>query len=310
MSELLLIVVHGCHLLCVNVASAGPLVCIGLDWHSRKGDPLALQAARFLAWASCWTLALGVGFGLLLGWLVWEEQFSRVVPLFWNKILFGIAELVFSAVLGLIAAAWLQWGRVETGAQGRSVARWVRSILWGLSGTNLLYHFPVLFAVMTNVSAGYSVAEESVTGAAFRTLMLEQGVLARAAHVVLASFAVTGLALSVWAVCRAGRGPIASHELRVGAWGARLALLVTAFQLPVGLWVIGSLPPIAQRAALGADPIAGLLLATSLLGTFVLLQQLAAAAFAETTRRSLLGSVAMTVLIVILMTGVLQRITE
>lgn len=309
MSEILLVFVHAFHLLCVNVASAGPIVCIGLDWHARRGDPLALEAARFLAWASCWTLALGAGLGLLLGWLVWEDQLSQVVPLFWGKILFGIAELIFSVLLGLIAAAWLQWGRVELGSDRPSAARWTRTVLWGLSATNLLYHFPVLFAVMTNVASGFSVAEGPVSGSDFRRLMLEQGVLARAAHFGLASFAVAGLALSVWSVLRAGRGPVPPQELRVGAWGARLALLASAFQLPIGLWVVGSLPPIAQRAALGGDPVTGLLLATSLLGTFILLQQLAAAAFAETTRRALLGSVLMTVLIVVLMTGVLRRIS-
>jgi hypothetical protein len=46
--QLVLVLVFAAHLLCVNVASAGPLVAAGLDWLEGRGNRLAGEAGRYL----------------------------------------------------------------------------------------------------------------------------------------------------------------------------------------------------------------------------------------------------------------------
>ena len=60
--EILVAVILAAHLLCVDIASAGPLVCIWLDWRGRR-DATARDAGRWLAKTSLAGLIVG---GLLV----------------------------------------------------------------------------------------------------------------------------------------------------------------------------------------------------------------------------------------------------
>lgn len=311
MNEVLLILVHAVHLLCVNVAAAGPIVCIGLDWGEARGSELAGRAGRFLVWGSLWALALGVGFGVLFGWLLWDEAYRDVLRLFPSKIFFGVWELVFSASLVAACGISMSWSARNRNSDApprpHVAARIVRSIVFVLAATNLLYHFPVLFGVIANVSAGYSQAADVVDAAAFRGLMVQHAVLAKTVHFGVASVAVTGMVLAAWALWQARGKDSAADVLNAGAWGARIALGATIVQLPVGLWVVASLPRSVRLEVLGGDIVAAVLLGLSVLGSFALLQQLAAAAFGEANRRTLGASIGLMALVVVMMTAVLER---
>src|SRR5947207_6339075 len=53
------------HLLCVNVASGGPLVAASLDWRGTRGDGAAAKAAAYLGRASLVGLLAGAALGLV-----------------------------------------------------------------------------------------------------------------------------------------------------------------------------------------------------------------------------------------------------
>src|SRR5262245_3140106 len=103
MPELLEIVITlllAAHLLCVTVASAGPLVCIWLDWREGRGDALAGRAASYLGLASFVTLLLGGLLGLAIGTLSWNERYAAL----WTgpmsyKAAWGIGEYFFSLLI-------------------------------------------------------------------------------------------------------------------------------------------------------------------------------------------------------------------
>ena len=69
MTALLETVLLAAHLLCVNVASGGPLVAAWLDWRSTRGDTAAAKGAVYLARASLLGLVLGGLLGFIIGWM-------------------------------------------------------------------------------------------------------------------------------------------------------------------------------------------------------------------------------------------------
>jgi hypothetical protein len=296
------VLVFALHLLCVNVSTAGPLVCLWLEWREGRGDELAGRAGRYLAGLSLTLLVLGGVLGLLLGYLLWTPGLREALLRLPSKIYFGVWELVFSLVcMGL----HLLWWRAAP-----SCSRWLRvgrSLLPLLAGTNLLYHFPVLFVVIAQIANSASPAGDVIDASAFRQRMLDGEVLARAAHFTLASFAVTGVALFGFALRIARRGADESDVNRVAAWGGRIALVTTLLQIPAGIWVLFQVPADVQSRLLGGDLLGAALLALSIVAALMLLHNLAAVAMGDAQRGVLIRSMTMMVLVVVLMTGTLQR---
>jgi len=205
-----------------------------------------------------------------------------------------------------------------------------------LTGTNLLYHFPFLFEIISRVRSGATQPTGIVDASVFRSLMMEDAVLPQAVHFGLASFAVVGIALfghalqaarlvvednptapdaaePAEAATDAGQATdlvsdLAPDARRIAAWGARLALAATLCQIPTGLWLVMKLAPDAQQRVLGSDPLATGLLGVSILLTLGLLHHLAALAFGSPRRNSMILAMGLTAAIVTLMTAVLQRI--
>jgi hypothetical protein len=298
--EILITLLLAAHLLCVNVAAAGPLVCIWLDWKEGRGDALAGRAASYLGQASLLTLILGGLLGLAIGGASWSDAYSDL----WagpmsHKALWGVGEYVFSVVL---AGGYVLW---RGAAPGR--LRGLRCFVLLLNGTNLLYHFPFLFTVAHDVYLQGEVLKP-LSASEFRGWMAHPDVLARVVHVVLASFAVTGVTLIGYGLrLQREKGGAADSE-RVSRWGGYLALIPSLLQVPVGLWLIAVLPPQWQSRALGGDLPAAVLLGVSVLLALYLLQELANVAFGEVIHRKQLVRVMVTmVAIVLLMTGVLRR---
>lgn len=296
-AEILILTVH---LLCMNVASGGPLVGIWLDWRSRRDDPLAVAAGRYLAGASLAAIVLGTLLGLLLGYLRWTPEYAELWlgPLGY-KLKYGVLEMLFSAVL--LAIVWIWRARA---ARGRG---WLgRSLLGMLASLNLLYHFPVLFVIAGRLADERFTQDTVLRGAAFRELMLARETPAIAVHFTLASLAVAGVLLMGYALRLARQGREPSETNRLAVWGAAWALAASLAQLPVGLWVLFALPTRMQNSLMGNEAASTIFFLASLLAVFWLLRELAGIVLGDTDRKTLIRAMAALVVVVLLMTAMHQ----
>ena len=304
MTALLETLLLAVHLMCVNVASGGPLVAAWLDWRGTRGDTAAAKGAVYLARASLLGLLVGALLGLGIGWLKWSDEYRSLWlgPLGYKLHWAGV-ELVFSFLL------LLGWWLCLPGRAGGSF-RWMatRGLVAVLAATNLLYHFPILFAVADRLAVTGQTHGERITGAAFRRLMVEGEAPALAVHVTLASVAMAGMVLLGLALRWLKRGETATAT-RIAVWGGRIALLPTILQVPVGLWTLATMPADAQMHIMGASVAGTLLLAGSLLAAFWLVSDLVKVAMSEVSRGLLIRVMAAMLVTVLLMTA-MQRQTR
>lgn len=303
MTWLLVAIVLAVHLLCVNVSSAAPLVCAWFDWREGRGNALAGAAGRYLA---AWGLALLVPGGLLgivLGWLLWDETYRQVLSRFSSKIHFGAWELLFS--LALLALHLIWWRKRPTAG---AAERGTRIFVALLAGTNLLYHFPTLFAVIEAVASSAEPFGEAITGSEFRRHVARPEVLSRVMHVVLAAVATCGVVLLGYAL-RLGRAKKDHDDAqRVAAWGGRIALVPTLLQIIVGLWLTGSLSRQDQAAIMQGDVVASLLFFSSIGLSFWMMQILSGLAIGDVDRTRIVRAMVLMMTIILLMSGVLERL--
>ncbi|MEX2175378.1 MAG: hypothetical protein WD872_13535 [Pirellulaceae bacterium] len=300
MLDVLTTLVLVAHLLCVNVAAGGPILCVWLEW---RGGALARGAASYLATLSLAGLVAGGLLGFAVGWLKWTPEYRALWtgPLSY-KLHWGGAELLFSVLLAL--GYWL----LVRGRGGESPrARIGRGTLALLNGTNLLYHFPALFIVAGKLHAAGQDAGARIDGAAFRQLMVGQETPALTVHVGLASIAVAGAALLGLALRSMRRSDHANPFAPVATWGGRWALAASLAQLPVGLWTLVMLPADAQSRLLGSDALSTSLFLLSMLSALWLVRELAGVALGETDRAALVRSLAAMIVVVSLMTAMQQQ---
>ena len=288
------------HLICVNIAAGGPLLAAWLDWRGTRGDNAAARAAVFLARTSLAGLIAGSALGLVLGWLKWNADYSALWlgPLNY-KLKGAIIEIAFSFVLIL---GWWLWLPGKTG--GSRAAMITRSLLALLAATNLLYHFPLLFSVAAHLQAAGQTSGPTINGAAFRSL-LDAEALALMIHVALASLAMTGMMLLGLALRWQRQGNEAAPAIAKS--GARWALAASLLQLPVGLWLLMSLPSEAQSQLMGQSTASILLFITSLGAALWLLNDLAHLALGDFSRRLAIRAMAAMLVTVVLMTMMQQQ---
>ena len=130
--------------------------------------------------------------------------------------------------------------------------------------------------------------------------------VARVVHFVMASFAVTGTAVIGWALWQTNSPTGQTDYERAAKWGARLALVPTILQIPVGVWTLSQLPVASQQPLLGGDAVGTGLLLISVLAAFWLMHQLSAVALGDTKRASLIKVILTMMIVIILMTAVLR----
>jgi hypothetical protein len=298
-NDLCHIAVLGGHLLCVNLSSAGPLVCVWLEWRSgRRDDALAGDLGKRLARDVVLSLAVGSLLGLALAgimWLTGESRFLEAIAAFSQRIWWGWWELLFSAIC--LVAYYYTWPSTRTSLPRALGHRFVALV----AATNLLYHFPPLFTVISEFDPSTSAVRE-VSSAEFRAYMLSPHVISITIHVWIASVATVGIWL-MWKGCQSRQSPL--------AWpmkaGARIALAASVLQLPVGIWVLLQLPAIPQDTVMGGDWLSTGLLVMSLFSTVGLLHQLAPAALGEVHSKSARSAIVNFVLLVVLMSATLWR---
>lgn len=303
MIAILLALLLAVHLMCVNVGSAGPAVCIWLEWREWRGDQLAGRAGRYLAGLSIWLLIGGMALGVAMGFLLWSPEYRSAIVQLRSRVEFGVWELLFS--LFLMGAQLFWWKRATASPFWQ---RAIRTFLLLLAATNLLYHFPILFVVISQVSAAGASVETTIDSAEFRTRMFHPEVLSRTAHFWLASAAMVGVMLIGFALRLSRQGAAEDDVHRAAVWGGRLALVPTLIQLPVGVWVLLALPEDIKLALMGGDLVGAALLGVSIMAALGLMHQLSSVAFGDTNRATLLRAMAMMVLVVVLMSATLERV--
>ncbi|MGH7134578.1 MAG: hypothetical protein ACREHD_02495, partial [Pirellulales bacterium] len=260
-----------------------------------RRDELAARLDRWLLWLAVFALvaaaALG-GLAIVLIYYSFPQAYlaaARALPRsrFWP---FGAMELAFS------------WGCFIFAAMlPMSVSRFYFVVRWLVTAfgcSNLIYHFPPLFVMLGVLSARPKTWGGDLR---FTTLLSDPEVQARSAHHLLAALAVTGMAIACYGV---RRGDEAEKAI---AWGARLAAAALLCQLFSGLWLVMTMPVGSRQLLFGDDAVAGVLFAGSLLGTFLVLPRVAAAALGHVERRATMLTILLVLAIVTLMTATRHR---
>ena len=304
MFDLLIILVLSVHLLAMNLASAGPLFGIWLGRRGEGNDPLWDNLGRTLAWCSFWAMLLGMlaGGGQML--FAPSDGLLAALARFPSRALwvFG-AELLFSLVcLLLYAGCWRSLRR----------RRWLHASLALLSSSNLLYHFPPLMSVLGKLANDPTWAKpQTLDRTTLLPLMLRGEIVALSTHFVLASLAVAAVTV-LWLSGRSSAN-LSDEEtwkktaLPLSRRAAWVALFVTAIQLPVGIWLLVSLPRSARTSMMGDSALASLAFVGALLLTFILLQRLLSIAIGTVRPQDLRQTGWLLATLVLLMTATLYE---
>lgn len=286
------------HLLAMNLAGAGPLYAIWLGRRGCEQDTVRGEMGQEMAVFSVWALLLGICTGL--GQLYFASSSGmdaamQRLPV--RGLWMATIELAFSLICLLIYAA--SWRALRN-------HRWWHAFLALLSCTNLLYHFPPLMSVMGRLASDPTWADaEILDRAALLPLFQRSEVLALSLHFVLASLAVSALAV-LWLASRTDKENWESSALPISRRAAGVALLVTALQLPVGIWLLISLPKSDRMAMMGESAVASLAFIGALLLTFILLQRLVAIMIGKVAPRDLRSACWLLIALVVLMTATLR----
>jgi hypothetical protein len=324
------------HIICMSVTATVPLLTVWFEHCEGRGDYVAGVVGRWLLGAALWLFLIGSMLGLTVGWIQWEGGLADALTRLAGKVRYGVLELLFSAVLMLVHWSW--WRSVPEASMGW---RRMRSVLGLLAGTNLLYHFPVLFAVTSHLIHQGEAIGEAISPSEFRQYIVDPAVGSRVVHIVLASLAACGVAViacvNFFPVLRdsvenplakrkestsreearkqegslaGGQEPsiLEQQRQRFTAWGARIAILPTVAQVPTGLWVFTQLSPLAQGRVLGKDLIAGPLLLLGIASALWLIHLLASLCLGEDNRLLSRRATLVFVLTMILMTLSSRRV--
>lgn len=289
------------HLMSVNVATAGPLICMWLDWREGRGCELAGRAGRYLAGVSLSLFVVGMGLGALTAYLAWDEtHYNLLMRRMPTKVQYGIMELLFSLVLMGVYAMWWKF------SQRSRWQRIVRMILILFSATNLIYHFPALFLKVPQLVAN-GEASGSVMGTEdFRQWLMDGEILSRTIHFLLASVAVAGVMLIGYAL-RLNKEDKQEDAQRVATWGARIALVPTLLQIPVGLWVMFALSNTSRDQLMGRDLSGTVMMGLGVLTALYLMHLLASISLGPAPRKKMIMTMIFLTVTVLLMTGAVRR---
>lgn len=306
LSSILEVVVLSAHLLAVNVATAAPFVCVWCEWRASRPENEVLRAVgRRLARDCVMLFLIGAALGLAeLGWLFWRSdpadlEALRTMPT--SRWWFGGLELLM--YLGCMLAYWYGYDRWR-----RRGWQWLLAIA---AGTNLGYHFPALFTIVSLVSERPELWGETIK---FRELLMDRETLARVAHFWFASFAVTGVLAMRPLRARPDKGeaPVpnqapndtrSENDQRGIIFGARLALAATALQMPLGIWLLTTLPRASQNLVMGRNLLATGLLIAAVVASLGLMHLLASLALGDVEPRMVRRAAMLLVAIVTLMVG-------
>ena len=231
MGEIFLSLVFGLHLLAVDLAMAGPLVAVWLQWRAaRQRNPALDQLARRLAGWSLTAAAVGIALGVAALALVPSGEalpYRRAIGLLdARRWWFLASELLFYFITA-----------------GAYVGLWRRMSSWPLchralavvAATDLIYHFPPLFAVVSTISLQPKLWDAPLDHSRYWQVLLEGETISRVVHHWLAALAVGAVGAMLLSIRRtaahsfsplpvAGEGPDFGELSRTGVRGTEPAV--------------------------------------------------------------------------------------
>jgi hypothetical protein len=279
------------HLLAMNVASAGPLLAAWLRW--RNDEFSAAAGRRLIAW-SIYAFLFGMATGGLLivtipGNSLWAALQRFPAGAYW----FAGGELLFSLSCMLLIA----WGW--------RFSKWIIAAIAFVSATNLLYHFPPLMAVIGKLAANPKFTSAEVINRPLLLELMGRGeISALSLHFVCSAIAVSAIAI-LYLIFRDTPAEEQGYA-SVARGTAGTAFAATLMQVPVGVWLLISLPGTSRMALMGKSSGGSLAFMAAMVLSLILLQRLFALALGDVERKSLRAVVALTCIIVLLMTTSLR----
>ncbi len=298
--DLVLAAILALHLYFVSISAAGPLGVWWCDWWGRPDDEAVRRGATWMAWMSLLALFVGAILGLVVGFLVWDDDFRNALSRLHGKLAWGTLEWLFSLILTALVAWWWRKRPDATGWPRR-----LRGLLSLLSATNLLYHFSFLFFVMQKVAD--EGGEGPIDAARFREYMADGLILAQAVHFLLATWILAGVTWMAVAASWLRRDPEDKAARRIATWGGRWAVVPAVLQLVVGLWLVTQMPTLQQKVIMGGDLAASLLFALAVLLGLWMMHLLAMAALGRATPRKLRLAVVVTMVVLVSMLFVARK---
>ncbi len=302
----LLIVVLATHLLAANLASAGPLLAAWIDDRAgRRVDAPACDLARRLMRSSMIALGATIALGGAVVGLVAVvspvplARAAALIPI--SRYWFGVAELLFYFVCLVAYEAVARRGAFPRN-RGRRAMLW---LLMTLAVTDVVYHFTPLFAII----GVYSTRPDSWNGEVrFIAGMFDAEVMAIVVHFLLASLAVSGLAVAWLATNPKDTASLNINSRKSAVFGARVALAATLAQIGSGIWLTAAVPTSARDRMMGDDLLVTVLFALALVAAFALMHRLAALAMDEINGRSVRIAAAWLYAVILLMTAAHQLV--
>ena len=299
LSELILLFLLTAHLLTMNLASAGPLVCIWLRIREKETEQLASQLGRSLAWFSVAAMIAGMVIGGVILLLpssdpLWDALSRFPTDAYWNA---GF-ELLFSLVcLVVYASGWRLFGR----------HRWIHALVALMSASNLLYHFPPLMTVIGKLAANPAWTSEPIIDRSVSLqLMARENAISLSVHFAFASLAVAGVT-TLLLLARRGEPILESAEGRCLARViGGIVFGATISQLPVGAWVLATMSPASRGAVMGTSPIASLMFFAGVLLAILLMGRLLAITLGEVCQAEIRRVLLLLLLTTLMMTATMR----
>lgn len=315
MLSLALILVFTAHLLAVNVATGAPFLALWCEAReTRSGDRLAGQLGRHLVRLSLAALGFGVVLGsgtLYLLWSLHPTYLDALLRVPSRAIWLGIPERLWFAIAELVIFAlsmWaylVLWDRLDFKRFSHRLSH--RALGW-FAGLNILYHLPPLFAIAAALSERPELAANPPS---YSRMLLDPEISARFIHTWLAAFAVSGVAVMVYALRRSRQDEAERADAqRLAVWGARMALIPTVLQVVAGTWLTFQLPDSTRRELMGGDWLGSGCFGAAILASLYLMHCLAATALGDTDPQVLRRSIGLVVLVIVLMVTVRHRARE
>jgi len=321
--EFVTVGVFAAHLLAMNVAMGGPILCIWLERReagAQRGasdDPAPASVEQRLVQWSLATFSLGLTLGVVLLGLVWLAKdaayFAALAMIPRDRLVYGGLELAFyfAVMLGYQALAR---------SQNRSRAkRWFGRVLAVAGASNLMAHFPTLFAMVSVLAHRPQWWGRTLDRVLYHRLLADGEVMSRVVHIWLAGLATAGVVVMAIAARRCGAGAAdgtidneraadesALDARRVVAGGARWALAATLLQLPVGLWTLAAMPS-GGEAAWSGDVAGWVLLGGGVLASLAMLESLVGAALGDFSSQGVHRVKILLAIGVLLMAGAAHR---
>lgn len=238
--DVLASIVLALHLWCIGLASSVPFFSLLVEWRESRGRVALGEFGRRIALTGIIALVAGMLVGLFYGWLLYDPAFGSALGRLKSRVIFGIIELVFSLCLFVLHFWW--WNKRP---QARMLERAARMFLLFLAATNLAYHSPTFFAVLSQLRAESHLSDQPLSSAEFRQMIVGSAILSQVVHFLLAALMI-GAASILWLSRSTKLAPAPATQQSISRVATLTIGFASAAQLVIGTWVSINLPASSQ----------------------------------------------------------------